>query len=461
MSQNSNLIKFNQLRNNFPYFIYENYSISHNDSIIEICYHFNLADRYHFRPVIKIPLKPFFRFDGNFSKELNNIIFHIGMIELISYWKAACSPKVIIKPHSLNSEQTSWWKRLYFQGLGEFFYLNGIDTTMEEFMKIEAIEGEGLQIIQCNLFDEMIVPVGGGKDSAVTIELLSQFKETNAPMVINPGKASWATIAQAGYEKDDVIEVYRNIHPQLLQLNDEGFLNGHTPFSALLAFVSTLAAVLSGKRNIALSNESSANEATIPGTKINHQYSKSFEFEHDFREYTEIYVCRKINYFSFLRPVNELQIAKLFASMKGHLFNFRSCNRGSKTNSWCGECSKCLFTYIILSTYIDEEILTNIFGKNMLDEKNMERIFDELIGNDENKPFECVGTIDEVNTALCMTLHNNPSTLPYLLNYYKTLPMFMNYYSKDWSVMENQFETNNFLTDQLKNILYKALCLKS
>ena len=108
MSQNSNNIRFHQLRKRFPYFIYESYSVSLNDTIIEISYKFNLADKYYFNPLIRIPIKAFFSFTGDFKKDLNNIVFNIGMIELISYWKAACPRKELIKPHCFKKEQISW-----------------------------------------------------------------------------------------------------------------------------------------------------------------------------------------------------------------------------------------------------------------------------------------------------------------------------------------------------------------
>ena len=81
---------------------------------------------------------------------------------------------------------------------------------------------------------------------------------------------------------------------------------------------------------------------------------------------------------------------------------FRSCNAGSKEDRWCGKCAKCLFAYIILSPFISPERLDAIFGRNLLDDPQLEKYFMELTGHGETKPFECVGTIDEVNAALCM-----------------------------------------------------------
>ena len=135
------------------------------------------------------------------------------------------------------------------------------------------------------------------------------------------------------------------------------------------------------------------------GTSVNHQYSKSLEFEDDFRRY-----CPGFNYFSFLRPLSELQIAMLFSRFTDYHDVFRSCNVGSKQDIWCGHCAKCLFAYIILSPFIEPSRLNHIFGKAMLDDITLQLEFDQLIGEAETKPFECVGTVSEVRQALAMTL---------------------------------------------------------
>jgi len=460
MLQNSNISKFHELRKDYPYFIYEEYIVNIYDSNIEIKYHFNLSGKFRFYPVIEIPLKSLYRNKSIAKEELNNIIFHIGMIELISYWKAACPPKLIIKPHFMNKDQVEWWKKLYFNGLGEFFYVNGINTNQDNFMEIDVDSKEMIGAVSNDLSDDFIIPVGGGKDSAVSLELLSGF-DNSSPMVVNPVKASWAIIKNSGFKSEDVIEIKRTLDRQLLELNSKGFLNGHTPFSALLAFISALASIISGKKNIALSNESSANEATIPETRINHQYSKTFEFESDFRYYLRKYICHDINYFSLLRPLNELQIARLLSKIPKNHFDFRSCNRGSKTNTWCGECSKCLFTYIILSPYINQNTLVEIFGKNLFENEKLFDVFNELIGVSPYKPFECIGTVDEVNTALSMYLNKSSDELiPYLLKYYKNQKVFRDYTKRDAGILETQFDTNNFLPDNLQEIINKALCLQ-
>lgn len=392
--------KYLSLRKENPFFEYQSYSFILKNGNIEAEFCFNLADRYLFKPKIKIPERGFYSLKGINKGDLNNYVFHIGMVELISYWKAACSPIVIIRPHKLDEKQVTWWKKLYFLGLGEFFYLNNIIVDEDSFMHISS-HGESVNLSNIELdAEKVIVPIGGGKDSVVTLELLTESHKKVIPMIINPREASLSTVKTTGYSKDHSIIVNRNIDNGLLELNRLGFLNGHTPFSAIIAFVGALSCALSGVANIALSNESSANQSTVPDTKINHQYSKTFEFENDFAWYVKNYIHPDINYFSFLRPINELQIAKLFSKQNQHFASFKSCNVGSKSDSWCGKCPKCLFSYIVLSPFIEHESLVNIFGKDLLQEAALGETFNELIGVSEVKPFECVGTPDEVNAAL-------------------------------------------------------------
>jgi len=410
MIQN-NMRKYNDLRNEYDYFEYQSYSFKLDKNYIEATFNFNIAGKHFFKPQIKIPIRSFYNKNILKNKELSNFVFHIGMVELVSYWKATCSPKVIITPHFLDNKQIVWWKKLYFNGLGEFFYLNGIDTNEDIFMSVSVSEKRLIQITTILDDEKVIVPIGGGKDSVVTLELLTGSRIPVIPMMVNPREASVRTIETSGYTLDESIVINRTIDSNLLELNKLGFLNGHTPFSALLAFTGALSCEISEIANIALSNESSANESTVRDSKINHQYSKSFEFENDFNWYLKKYLNPNIKYFSFLRPVNELQIANLFSKFPKHFAGFRSCNVGSKDDVWCCNCSKCLFTYIILSPFIETEKLVEIFGTNMLENKKLKPIYNQLTGVSDTKPFECVGTVEEVNAALYSHQHNAINSL--------------------------------------------------
>lgn len=419
--------KFLEYREKYPVFIYEGYKIEEMEDKIHIEYEFSIPDLTAFHPTIDIPKKSII-INPIDNAYVENMVFHIGLIELISYWKCTCSPKVIIKCGSIDKEQIQWLKKLYFYGLGELFYTNQIHTNLNDFMEISC-QGKEIDIDSSKIEwkkvaeEGYIIPIGGGKDSFVTLELLKKQKG-NLCFIVNPKPITKSCAKAAGYEEQKVIEIYRKLDPTIIELKDKGYINGHTPFSSLLAFISYFTAYLTGKTKIALSNESSANESNVAGEKINHQYSKSIEFENDFRGYAKKYLKLPIEYFSFLRPLNELQIAKLFSRYDDYHKIFKSCNVGSKGKEWkwCCNCPKCLFVYTILSPFLYEEKLVNIFGEDLFEKQDMLDTFLELAGQKDVKPFECVGTFEEVRYAISKTIENlkeKQAKLPYLLEYYE------------------------------------------
>ena len=391
--------KYNSLRETYHFFRFQRYDYTLENEQLSVKYYFSLDDKYFFTPSFDIPKRKFYDFNNLNNSQLDVILFNIGMIELISYWKLACPKRVYIQPFKLDDNQIRWWKKLYFNGLGEFFYLNGIKENVNDFMEIINESEKSCDKINIQLKESTLVPVGGGKDSVVTLELLKN-KMPIIPLIINPRGATTECVSTAGFSEEQVAVIKRTLDPTMLKMNNEGFLNGHTPFSAMLAFYTLLIGFLTNSKYIALSNESSANEPTVPDTEVNHQYSKSVAFENDFRNYVNEYISSDIQYFSFLRPINELQIASLFAKNKDYYKVFKSCNVGSKTDSWCGKCPKCLFTYIIMSPFISEEELKDIFGKNLLNDNDLLPTLKQLKGEAEVKPFECVGTIEEVNACV-------------------------------------------------------------
>ncbi len=447
--------KFEQLRRDYNEFRYEDFEYEISDNGLWMKFNFYIDDFVEFHPVISIPKQSFIDFNSVSKPMLEQLIFHIGMVELISYWKSICPKKVLIKPYKLTQEQILFWKKIYFHGLGEFFYLNGIEPNINSFLELYFLNDSPVIVKESIDVDESaIIPVGGGKDSVVSLEILKHSGD-NIALIMNPRGASSATANIAGFE-DKTLIVNRVLDKKILELNAKGFLNGHTPFSALLAFVSLLSAAITSKKYIALSNESSANESTVAGTMINHQYSKSLEFEADFRAYTNKFLSSEIKYFSLLRPLSELQIASIFANNEMYFKDFKSCNVGSKTNSWCGKCSKCLFTFIILSPFVEPNVLEDIFGANLLDDMSLLLFFNELTGIAEVKPFECVGTVDEVNIALCLA-RKFYGKLPVLLQYFSDKGGFAECESVDIHSVFDNIEDKHFVEDRFLNLLTAKL----
>ena len=439
--------KYNELRNKYNTFIYEGFNIEELENTYKITFDFNVPNLTHYNPTLELR-----KFELNdFSKYL---IFHVGLVELISYWKATCSKNVIIKAGYIDEKQIEFFKKLYFYGLGELFYINNINPNYDDFMNIVCeCEKSNIEIPNYNGIGNLI-PVGGGKDSTVSLELLKDSFETNSTFIINPKEVTLKCSNIASYDNDKIVTVKRTIDKNLIELNKQGFINGHTPFSALVAFISYLNAYITNKKYVVLSNESSANESNVEGTKINHQYSKTYEFENDFNNYTKEYFKIDIKYFSLLRPLLEYQIGMLFSRYEKYHNIFKSCNVGSKVEpwKWCCNCPKCLFVYIILSPFLYKDKLVNIFGEDLFENKDLLKTFIELIGYGETKPFECVGTYKEVKYAITRTI-NNLNELPFLLKYYKD-----NYELEDLTdKLETKYNEENNLDKEFEDVLKKEL----
>lgn len=443
-------MKYEELREKYNKFIYEKYEINDGWDWLKITYFFNIPWLAEFRPIIQIDKKNIKNqnIDSDF---INYLVFHIWMVELISYWKCACPKNVEIKAWYIDEEQVKWFKKLYFYGLGEFFYTNWISVDEDGFMEINCTSTtkylKDSSIHSERQFKGNLITIWWGKDSNVTLELLKWMD--NDTFILNPNDVTLECSKIAGYDNPRIMK--RTLDSQIVELNKQWFLNGHTPFNALLAFLTYLVAYLGNKKYIVLSNESSANESNVRWLKVNHQYSKSFEFENDFNQYTEKYFWIWIKYFSFLRPLLEIQIAQLFSRFEQYHHVFKSCNVWSKSKprKRCCNCPKCLFVYIILSPFLYKDRLVNIFGEDLFENKDLLQTFIDLTWNSENKPFECVWTYDEVNYAITLTIKKLDWNLPYLLQYYVD-----HFEMKDYDLL-NYFNEENNLEPEFLDILKK------
>lgn len=446
--------KYNELRLKYQNFYYHGFYIKEEANNLFITYDFEIEGLMRFNPTLKVPKNKNIKYDKDL---LDKIVFSIGLAEIASYWKATCSPNIIIECGNLDEKQISWLKKLLYNGLGEFFYVNGITPSYDDFVNIKSAGNISSIVIDNNSYDGYLVAVGGGKDSITSLEILKDINNKKA-FIINNRKVCFDSCYTAGLNDNDILNVQRVFDRKIIELNNRGFLNGHTPISSCIAFISLLTAYLNGIKYVVLSNESSANEASVKGTNINHQYSKSLEFENDFRWYVKEYLTDKIEYFSLLRPLSELQIMKIFTKYPKYFKHFISCNKGGtaknigKVDGWCNTCPKCLFIYILMSNFVEQEDMTDIFGENLLDKKDMLNYFLELLGKKETKPFECVGTIDEVNFTV-NNLINKIDDLPYLLKYYKE-----NYeiIKPDYNVLNTINEENN-VPEELLELIRKEL----
>ncbi|MBM3218994.1 MAG: hypothetical protein FJZ38_09990 [Candidatus Rokubacteria bacterium] len=394
--------RFEHLRARHPRFTYEDYAVERRGEDLTLTFSFTMAPDVAFAPTTTLHAADATRLASLPAEALDNLAFHLGMIELLSYWKTACAPEIVIKAGALDAEQVAWWRDLVLHGMREFFFVNGIDFRRDDLFTLVTSPRAGRPTAR---FDaalpdaEDLVLVSGGKDSAFTLEFLRERGHAVRALFLNPAPAARDVARVAGCARSLIVA--RTLDPAMLALNKAGYLNGHTPFSAYLAFLGAACAVVYGHRNVVVSNERSCDEpaAHYLGADVIHQYSKTYRFEALVADYLRRHLAREVLLWSLLRPLYELQVVKLFSAFPRQFPVFRSCNRGSKANTWCGECAKCLSIYTALYPFVSDAEIRGIFGADLFARADLVPLARALVGLTETRPLECVGAIDETLAA--------------------------------------------------------------
>lgn len=342
---------------------------------------------------------------NSLTRELvNNIGFNLHLMLGISYYKLFCPKDITITSGKLTKKQAAFWNTVYTKGLGEFFYQNKIDFhDLINFPYDETLHPSPFTLHPQN---RVLLGLGGGKDSLVAADLLRKNNISTTAFIIETASQSSLIKEQIEALKLKTIVVKRRLDATLLK-GIEGSYNGHVPFSAITAFIGVLTATLYDYKYFTVGNERSADEGNVEylGEKINHQWSKSTEFEKLFREYLSAYICENLNYFSFTRPLSELKIAELLSKKPDYFKLFSSCNKNftikvnQTTFSWCGTCPKCAFTFLLLAAFLPKNQVIDIIVNNLLEDRSLVDLYKEMLGVKDAKPFECVGTYAEVKAA--------------------------------------------------------------
>ncbi len=344
----------------------------------------------------------------NFSAEewqaLDRLMKALHLVAGISYYKAFCPEKIIIENQSISQPEADFYDKFYLLGLGEFSVENDLD--LRKTINFPVTTTNTPQSSSLKLPEMNVVPIGGGKDSLVSLEILRNAQQAFRPIAINAGRPILEVIKAA--QCSDAILISRKIDPALFSLTEAGAYNGHVPITGILSFIMAFGAVIYGYDTVVMSNEQSANEGNMVRNDlaINHQYSKSFEFEQDFSRFINRTILKNFRYFSLLRPLSESGIAALFSRMPEYFSCFKSCNRNFRISEemrqygWCCDCPKCRFVFLALAPFVGKEGMIKIFGHDMLNDIRQKKGFEELMGISGHKPFECVGEIGECRLLL-------------------------------------------------------------
>ena len=344
------------------------------------------------------------------SPEVRQAARLICLLAGVSYYKTAAPPVVDLGQLPVTTAELGFLRTFYLDGLGEFAYRNGLDLSTLRFTGgiIGGPAASGPHRA-AGTPHAMLIPFGGGIDSIVTVELVRGRGNAALFVMSRPGDRFAAIERPAAVTGLPVVRAGREIDPQLLRSAELGFLNGHVPVTGILSAIAVMAALLDGREAVVMSNEWSASAPTLTagGRAINHQYSKSMEFEAGFRQLLADALGGRVSYFSALRPFTELWVARKFAGLARYHGTFRSCNRAfhidpaQRLDHWCGRCDKCCFIDLILAPFLPAEDLRRIFGgREPLADPALADRFRALLGTSAaSKPFECVGEVGECRAA--------------------------------------------------------------
>lgn len=340
------------------------------------------------------------------------VLQQLHIIVGISYYKSLLGD--IKMPYELDDSQCSYWNTVYDHGLGELSYVNKIKSPITPFRPTATTKRQPTKLNTSGA----ILGVGGGKDSIVAGELMRRIDVDTTTLDIatrdNRGQAG-KVMQIIGF---DELTFNRYLDTSIVAFTkDNDGYNGHVPLSAMLAWLGVLVACAKNKRFVLMANEaaSSVGNTVWNGKTVNHQWSKSIEFEKLTQDYIQQNVSPDIWYCSPIRPYSSLAVIKLFSKWGDRYQDeFTSCNNVLRIDpnerpngKWCGNCAKCLSTWLLLSVWLPIDRLDQIFSKKMLKDVSMKPVLQELLGLVGHKPLDCVGTTEELRAATRQALEKH------------------------------------------------------
>ena len=343
---------------------------------------------------------------GEVPAAFGRVLELLHLVAGVSYFKVGAPPEITTTT-PLSPAATALLDAVYTKGMAEYAYRNKLPHVLD--LSVTAPPAEPATPVSV-AGGRPLSPVGGGKDSIVTLEALRRGGLDPVPFAVNPNWVITSVFAASGLSP---LVARRQIDPKLFELNSAGALNGHIPVTAINSLIAVATAVLHGLGPVVMSNERSASDPNLVwnGHEINHQWSKGVEAEGLLREALAAHAGLADAYFSLLRPLSELHIARLFAEHTHYDEVVTSCNAAFKLRDpsarWCGHCPKCRFVFLAMAPFMPRARLVAIFGADLLADETQLPGYKELLGLDGHKPFECVGEVEESVVALAL-LRDNP-----------------------------------------------------
>lgn len=326
----------------------------------------------------------------------------------ISYYKTFLPP-VLEHPYLMDEDEAAFWNDVWRHGLGEFLYVNHLPS--DRLARFTAQAGKIFPTGKIQVADGMaLLGIGGGKDSIVAGELLKSLDRSIRGFVMATGPQLGQAKAVAEAMGIELLAVERTLDHRLLDLQEmSGAYKGHVPISLIFGLVGTVLAIATDSPYVVVANEASASipRHTSGDEQVNHQWSKSFVFEQQLQQYIHDRIAANVTYFSVVRELTSVGVAKLFVRYPQYFevftsdnFVFRIDPARRPDSRWSLESPKSLSSFILLAPWLNEADMLRTFGRNFLNEPSLETLFLESTGQEGEPPLDCVGTPAELTLSL-------------------------------------------------------------
>jgi hypothetical protein len=362
--------------------------------------------------------------DPGLTQLLDQAMFLAFILIGTSYYKAHPTKNIRLD-RPLDDFQARFFSTVFQEGLSQYAFENRLTrdklATFKPtpgFQNKPAVEyrGQGVLALQ-----------SGGKDSLLVTELLNEHNINFVPWYISSSSdRSHPNVIDHlddGFNHQKASVVYRQIDH--LHLQQTGGLNGHVPVTFIVESLALIQAILNNQNVIltSIGREGEEPHAMIGDLPVNHQWSKTWQAEQLMTEYIKRYLSPDLHLGSPIRHLSELRIADLFVQKcwQKYGYSFSSCNEANykqnnqnSTLKWCGHCAKCANSYLLFCPFIPPQFLQSLFGdKDLFLDQNLIQIFKGLLGvGGEMKPFECVGSVEELRSAYHHRMTTPPIPLP-------------------------------------------------
>jgi len=384
-------------------FVYDTYTLQNNRTRVDLTYtthnkqeSFSFTETYVFEKPLPETL------------ETHRLLRMLHLASGISYYKLFFNTE-IEHPYAMSTKESQFWNTIFSNGLGEFMYVNNLSA--DNLAVFGPQEGHATPSNQrLTLSQKALLGIGGGKDSIVAGEILKSCGVQTEGFILATGEATAQAASVAKIMKVPAHIVHRTFDVSLIPLQSRAdAYKGHIPISVLFAITGSLVAITHGFNNVVVANESSSSipRALHDGKPVNHQWSKSYEAEKLIQDYIREYVHGDLTYFSAIRPLSSVAVAKAFSSFPQYFTTFTSDNFGFRisedkrpSSRWSEESPKSLSSYMLLSAWLTEDQLLEIFGQDFMNLPQLEHEFLQLVGVEGEQPLDCVGTPEELRVSI-------------------------------------------------------------